>query len=132
MAKRSAMLKIQMASAFSVVTISSAVLLWAILSYPPDDRGVGTFLVGNCSTTSTINTAIHGLINVISSLFLGAGNYCMQVLISPSREEINKAHRKGTSLEVGVPSIRNLKYIGWYRITAWVAISLVATSLHIL
>ncbi|RBR09070.1 uncharacterized protein FIESC28_10010 [Fusarium coffeatum] len=77
MAKRSAMLKIQMASAFSVVTISSAVLLWAILSYPPDDRGVGTFLVGNCSTASTINTAIHGLINVISSLFLGAGNYCI-------------------------------------------------------
>lgn len=131
MAKRSAMLMLQAGAALLVLILSSVFLIWAVRFRPPV-RGVGDFLYGRCSTISFINFAIHVLINVISSLFLGAGNYCMQILIAPSREEINKAHRKGEYVEIGVPSVRNFWYIRWYRIAAWVFISLLATTLHVL
>lgn len=132
MAKRSAMLMMQMGIAITVLSIVSSVMLWAILSYPPDKRGIGTFYFGNCSGTSTVNTAIHVALNIVSSLFLGAGNYCMQILIAPSREEMDIAHRKGKVMEVGVPSIKNLRHIKWERTAAWLFIGLIATTLHVL
>lgn len=131
-AKRSAMLMTQMGVAIAVVLIVSSFLLWAVLSYPPDMRGVGTFYTGNCSSTSSANTAVHVILNIASSLFLGAGNYCMQILIAPSREEMDIAHRKGKTVEVGVPSIKNLRHISRKRTVAWLSIGLLGTTLHVL
>ncbi|KAF4974097.1 hypothetical protein FZEAL_8970 [Fusarium zealandicum] len=132
MAKRSAMLLMQMGIAILAVTIICSGMTWAILTYPPDERGIGTFFFGSCSSTSTINTAAHAGLNVVSSLFLGAGNYCMQILVAPSREEIDTAHRKGKVTEIGVPSLKNFRHIEKKRTTVWLIIGLVATTLHVL
>lgn len=132
MSKRSTMLKLHLSTAFLVVLLLLTFLIWANLTYAPDENGVGTFMFGHCSQTSAINTAVHILINVISSLFLSTGNYCMQILIAPSREEINTAHQKGRALEVGVPSIKNLFYIERKRTIAWCLLGILSTTLHIL
>ena len=52
--------------------------------------GFGTLLDGNCRTTRNLNLWLHLAINVLSTLLLGASNYCMQCLASPTREEIGK------------------------------------------
>ena len=56
----------------------------------------------------------------------------MQILIAPSREEMDIAHRKGKTVEVGVPSIKNLRHISWKRTVAWLSIGLLGTTLHVL
>jgi hypothetical protein len=48
---------------------------------------------GNCDVAFRWSTGLHLLINILGSA--GASNYCMQRLVAPIREEIDKAHEKG-------------------------------------
>ena len=50
---------------------------------------------GDCQQMKTIDTVSHLVINVLSTLLLGASNYAMQVLSAPTRENIDKAHPEG-------------------------------------
>ncbi|KAL4908768.1 hypothetical protein BDW74DRAFT_187317 [Aspergillus multicolor] len=129
--KRTAMLAIQIAISSLTVALIIGLMVWAVVTYPPNTRGVGTFSVGNCTTTTRLNSALHVALNILASLFLGAGNYCMQILVAPSRAELNKAHSKGKTLEIGVPSLKNLLSIGRIRVAGWVCIGVLATILHI-
>ena len=79
-----------------------------------------------------INSSVHVALNIISSLFLGAGNYCMQILVAPSRAEMDKAHSKGVSLSIGVPNVGNSRYIERKRVLGWVLIGMFAAILHLL
>jgi hypothetical protein len=94
--------------------------------------GIATAFTGNCKRASWITTALHLLINVLSSLLLGASNYCMQRLAAPSRKEIDKAHAKRKWLDVGVPNIRNLTHISNGRVSLWVLLGLSSLPLHLL
>ncbi|KAJ3534934.1 hypothetical protein NM208_g7344 [Fusarium decemcellulare] len=132
MAKRSTMLRTQLILALLVVIINLGFTAWAVTTSPHNSDGVGLLLSGNCRYVANVNSALHVGLNVLSSLFLGAGNYCMQVLVSPSREELDKAHRKGVSLEIGVPSIKNLRHIQPRRVILWLATGLVSVLLHLL
>ncbi|KAE8166654.1 hypothetical protein BDV40DRAFT_285404 [Aspergillus tamarii] len=124
------MLKTQMGIATIVVIFNLSITIWAVLSYPPDGRGVGTFSFSDCSSASALNSALHVALNIISSLFLGAGNYCMQILVAPSRDEIAQTHLKGSALEIGVLSMRNLRYIKKSRVAAWFGIGFIVGLLH--
>lgn len=48
------------------------------------------------------------IITVLGTLQLGASNYSMQCLSSPTRQEIDKAHSQGIWLDIGVPSLREM------------------------
>lgn len=63
---------------------------------------------------------------------LSAGNYCMQCFSSPTREEINRAHREGIWLDIGVPGIRNLNKISPARVLLWSLLGLSGIPLHLL
>ncbi|KAK2055805.1 hypothetical protein LY76DRAFT_607434 [Colletotrichum caudatum] len=132
MAKRSVMLTIQLGIAVFVFVLNLSVLLWLLQNYPVDGRGIGTFAFGKCQDLNFVNGAAHAVLNVLSSLFLASGNYCMQILVAPSRAEIDKARERGRSLEVGVPSIRNLRYIGLDRMLLWLSIGIMSTLLHLI
>ncbi|KAK8010178.1 hypothetical protein PG990_009143 [Apiospora arundinis] len=56
----------------------------------------------------------------------------MQILAAPTREEIDRAHAKNLSLELGVPSIKNLRYIKRTRFGLWLFIGLWSTVLHLI
>lgn len=131
MSKRSTMLRIQLAVAFAVVVTNFAVLIWALKSYPPDSSGLGTFYFGDCSQVSNANTGLHVALNIISSLFLAAANYCMQILVSPSRLEVLRAHSKGTSLVIGVQNITNLAFIDPQRRYLWLLLGFLSVVLHL-
>ncbi len=82
--------------------------------------GIGTVYNGDCSTVDTLATALHILINILSSMLLSASNYTMQVLSAPTRAEIDDAHVKGTWLDIGVASVRNIcGCISRHRIAMW-------------
>ena len=93
---------------------------------------ISAFYTGACSQSERISTRIHLVINILSTLLLGASNMCMQLLAAPTRSEIDRAHRDRYWLDIGVPSIRNLKYISRERLIVWVILGLSSVPLHFL
>ncbi|KAJ7255991.1 hypothetical protein C8J57DRAFT_1235892 [Mycena rebaudengoi] len=130
MAERSRILKRQLAVSVLVLAANLAGTIWVNTTYPPDRHGIGTFLYGDCTRISRISTAIHVVLNVLSGLLLGAGSYCMQLLVSPTRHEVDIAHARGAALDIGVPSVTNLPHIDCKRLVGWLALAVTATLLN--
>jgi hypothetical protein len=94
--------------------------------------GIGTMFAGSCDTIKDLSLWLHLAINVLSTLLLGGSNYTMQCLISPTRQEIDRAHSEKKWLDIGVPSIRNLKHIATTRMLLWVGLSFSSIPLHLM
>ena len=58
-------------------------------------------------------TFIHLIVNVSAALQLAASSYCMQILNSPLREEVDIGHAAKKWIYIGVPSFKNLQHIRW-------------------
>ena len=86
---------------------------------------------GNCKETGHLSLWLHLIINLLSTLLLGASNYSMQCLASPTREEVDKAHHQSTWLDIGVPSVRNLTRIARHRIILWWFLVISGVPLHL-
>ena len=116
----------------AVVFIINVILTtWAVASSGIQD-GVGTLQDGSCAKTKRLTFWTHLAINVLSTLLLGASNYSMQCLCSPTRSEIDEAHSQGIWLDIGVPSVRNLRRLSITRIILWWLLSLSSIPLHLL
>ena len=131
MSKRKNMLRLQLGLAVLVVVINISIVIWLWIAHPPV-RGTGTLLMGDCTLTSYINTGTHIVLNIVSTAFLGAANYCMQVLVAPSREEIEAVHKRGKSLNIGIQSVYNAFHVHWHRRSIWIALVIVSTMLHLM
>lgn len=114
----------------TTMAINLTLTIWAFKHYEIEE-GVGTILDGSCSETKKLAIWPHLGINVLSTLLLGASNYTMQCLCSPTREDIDRAHSQDIWLNIGTPSIRNLLAISRSRMLLWwlVAISSVPLPL---
>lgn len=125
-------------------TISMAVLLVNVILISiagglaekhPQNRGFSVTQVlyeGSCTLTKRWNTALHLIINVLSTTIIGASNYCMQSLVAPNREEVDKSHAQKRWLDIGVPSVRNFSAVGRYRTILWFILLVTATPFHLL
>ena len=118
-------------AAFTVLSINLSTLLW-MAHYYQLEHGVGTLFTGSCAKAKSINTWVGLGINALCSILLGASNYCMQCLTSPTRQEVNKAHKSKRLLQIGVPSVRNLKAMSLNRVLLWFGLGLSAFPLHFL
>lgn len=105
--------------------------VWASSKYGLRE-GVGTIHEGSCRRTRSLSLWLHIIINLLSTTLLGASNYTMQCLTSPTRDEIDKAHARHDWLDIGVPSLRNLRRISWNRIGLWWMLALSGIPLHLL
>lgn len=83
-------------------------------------------------TSADFVIGIHAVINILGTLLLGASNYVMQVLGAPTRQQVDAAHHKQTSLFIGVPNLRNLRWVGAKRLIVWLLLALSALPLHLL
>ena len=94
----------------------------------------GALLRSECRITSAVNTFLHLVVNIISTALLGCSNLCMQLLVAPTRKEVNSAHKKEppVSLDIGIPSFGNLRSISHRRVTAWVLLGTASLPLHLL
>ena len=115
----------------TVCLINIFLTIWGARTYEVSGQ-VGTIQEGSCNTTKTLATWAHLVINVLSTLLLGASNYSMQCLSSPTRKDVDKAHSRKIWLDIGVPSIRNLIHIAPMRRRMWWTLAISSIPLHLL
>lgn len=87
-----------------------------------------------CKKTALYSRYLHLLLNVLATLALGATNYTMQILASPIRDDLDRAHKEGVWLHFGVSGLKNLRprRIGWRRVLTIGALFLSSFPIHTL
>ena len=95
-------------------------------------NGIGTLYEGDCNTVKRADTVIHLFLNVLGVVMLAASNYTTQCLSSPTRKEIDKAHRQRRALDIGLPSIFNLMFLSRPKVMLWSFLMLCTLPLHLL
>lgn len=116
----------------AVLCFNVAFTIYLIATHPPSSDGVGVVAMGNCSTISSSSTIIHILINICSSVVVAASNYNMQCLTAPTRADVDDAHKRGKPLQIGVQSLGNLRFVRWWKICMWIALTFSTVPLHFL
>jgi hypothetical protein len=87
---------------------------------------------GTAETVSWYSSAIHIAINALSTVLLAASNYTMQVLSSPTRSDIDKAHLRKEYLDIGFLSRRNLSRISKRRLVLFLLMGFSTIPIHLL
>jgi len=128
---RSRMLATQQIVASLVLVANTTWVTWALSKFGTS-LGIGTMYVGSCVTAKRLNVWLHLLINILSTLLLGASNYCMQLFVGPTRHEVDVAHRKKNWLHIGVSSIKNLRQISAMSVVTWCCFGCSSALLHLL
>jgi hypothetical protein len=64
------------------------------------DREGGVPYKGPCFKTNSLSLISHLIINILDSILLNASNYAMQVLASPTREQVDTAHKRHCFLRI--------------------------------
>jgi hypothetical protein len=106
-----------------------------LASRDPDNGSFSSSVVlyrGSCGVSKRWDTALHLIINVLSTCILAASNYCMQTLVAPTREEVDAHHAQRKWLDIGTASVKNLSVIGRDRLALWVILMLTATPFHLM
>ena len=116
-------------TALLVLIINISVMIWATAKYPLAGH-VGLLFNGDCAKAKSINAWLQVAVNILSTVLLGASNYCMQCLSSPTREEVDRAHARGVFLHIGVPSAHSIWGIGRRRRSLWLVLAISALPLH--
>ncbi|KAI4152881.1 MAG: hypothetical protein LQ340_002647 [Diploschistes diacapsis] len=56
----------------------------------------------------------------------------MQVLVAPTRANVDKAHPLGKVLDIGISGFGNWRFMGWNRRICWLSLTLSTIPLHLL
>jgi len=95
-------------------------------------NGVATLYTGDCTTISRVDSGLHIAINFLSTAFLSASNYVMQILNAPTRKQVNDFHARGVSLHIGIPSFENAMRLRKRQTILWAVLGISAIPLHLL
>ncbi|KAI3336909.1 hypothetical protein HD806DRAFT_475133 [Xylariaceae sp. AK1471] len=118
----------------TLVALSAVLLVLSSLSLRNGAQKTIFFYSGDCDegNVSHLNTGLHFLINVVSTLVLASSNFFMQILNAPSREEVDAAHAKAYWLIIGVSSVGNIFRVSRFKLWCWVALLLSSVPIHLL
>lgn len=119
------------ATAVFVCLLNITLTLWAVINHKVED-GLSYLYTGSCQEVATMSLWIHLGINAMSTMLLSASNYTMQVISSPTRKEVDKAHARTKWLDIGIPSTRNLRAISWTRVVMWAVLGMSSIPLHLM
>ncbi|KAI2463253.1 hypothetical protein F4781DRAFT_133484 [Annulohypoxylon bovei var. microspora] len=87
---------------------------------------------GDCKTANSFNLVLHFLLNLISTLTLASAGVFMQILSSPSRQEIDYAHLQLRSLDIGISSIKNVWFVSRMKSLGWFVLFVSSVPIHLL
>ncbi|OMP88404.1 hypothetical protein BK809_0003161 [Diplodia seriata] len=122
-----------MGAVLSVCTLVTNIVVLAVTSAMADHQSdIATIRKGDCSEMEHLQLGIHLAINAISTLLLGASNYCMQCLSAPTRADVDQAHRRGMWLDIDIPSPRNFRFIRPIKSLYWCLLAISSVPLHLL
>ena len=88
--------------------------------------------VGGCDRADRIGIGLRALVNIFGVALLAGANYAFQVLSSPTRREVDRAHGRKRWLDIGVPSVRNLRHISGFRATLASIVLFTAVSIQVM
>ncbi|KAH7076743.1 hypothetical protein BKA63DRAFT_288711 [Paraphoma chrysanthemicola] len=114
-----------------VLGINIAILVLGATREGGFKDGFAVPMSGVAEDVSWWSSAFHILINALSTLLLAASNYTMQVLSSPTRKDIDKAHARHEHLDIGVLSMRNLGRIPRRRLFLFILMGLSSIPIHL-
>lgn len=125
------------AALVNTVLIASVSVLLTILSAIALSEAGGfnkplIFFTGACGIAGALNTTLHIIINILSTATLASSNMFMQVLNAPSREEVDRSHARGSWLEIGVLSGRNIFRLSPFKTIAWLGFLISSIPIHLL
>ncbi|KAJ4983765.1 hypothetical protein SVAN01_10743 [Stagonosporopsis vannaccii] len=112
-----------------VLLLNLILTIWASTRGRSND---GHIYKGSCEAAKRYNMGLHVVINVLSTLLLGASNYSMQCLSAPTRKIIDQAHQNGRWVEIGVQSLKNLRWAVTWKKVVWGLLALSSLPLHLL
>ncbi|KAI0013844.1 hypothetical protein F4779DRAFT_638995 [Xylariaceae sp. FL0662B] len=113
-------------------TLLLIILLISITHIDSPLQRATIFHEGICDDTAKINLALHLVINLVSSAVLASSNFFMQVLSAPSRKEIDEAHLYLRSLDIGLPSVKNIRFMSRFKLICWLVFFLSSFPVHLL
>jgi hypothetical protein len=97
----------------------------------PGDDSV-TIFSGQCEQMRETAVGMHFVISVLGTLLLVASSTTMACITAPTREEVDRAHKKGFSVDIGVVGMRNFRFLGWKQRGLLVVLVLVTMPLLML
>ena len=115
-----------------VLLINSFFLIWIKSRFTANGDGIITVFIGSCNKKRALSAWSHAVINICSTLLLSASNNAMQCLVAPTRADIDKAHKQNEWLDIGIQSLRNLRYLDYKRFALWTTLALSSVPLHLL
>ena len=89
------------------------------------------FFKGSCNKSRSINLWLHLALNIFSTGVLASSNFFMQVLGSPSRKEVDRAHRERKYLSIGLSGLRNLSGISGRKACLFVLFAATSFAFHV-
>ncbi|PTD06335.1 hypothetical protein FCULG_00011779 [Fusarium culmorum] len=128
---------------FNIIAVFLITLFGAILVIVGTQQPAGTsqkpggisaqfiFFEGDCKRSKSINTWLHLLLNAFSTGVLASSNFFMQILSSPTRSEIEKAHNANCALKIGVQSLRNIFWTSKIKFVCWILFFIRSFPLHL-
>jgi len=134
MSHRKVLLWVAFSTCFVVFLINLALVLLAYthLSKDSPDNYVRSLYSGDCNQVKRAGTGAHLVINILSTLMLWASNLALQLIGAPTRKAIDAAHKKGTWLDVGIVSLRNLSSIPKMNLLVWIILASSSLPIHFL
>ncbi|GAM90474.1 hypothetical protein ANO11243_085180 [Dothideomycetidae sp. 11243] len=118
-------------SATALVLLLNVSIIAYVRAHYASDSGSSQLTSGDCSRVNRVKTGTHLVINLLATGLLSASNYAMQVLISPTRGEVDRAHAKRKWLDIGLPSLRNIPMISKWRLLLWFGLVMSSLPLHL-
>ena len=115
-----------------VFNITVAVVASKNYSKPNDGGSARTILTDDCEKVRHMNTWAHLVINLMSTIMLSASNFAMQCLSAPTRAEVDRAHAKKHWVDIGVLSLRNIRFIERKRVILLALLGISSLPLHML
>ena len=91
-----------------------------------------TFYNGSCSASSKIYSGTHLLTNIASTIIFMTSTACIQVLLAPSRADIDNCHEQHSWIHVGVINYRNFAKIPISRACLAALLAISSLPLHLL
>jgi hypothetical protein len=131
LSKRSIVLALYTMLAGVILISNLGFTLWGVKHYP-SPHGIGIIYQGNCALVKRLNLWLHLLINFMGTAMLMASNYCMQIQGSPTRKDVDRAHARGHWVDIGVPSLRNLQWVGNWKRFSWMLLCLSSLPVHLM
>lgn len=115
-------------------TILVAVFVSLILAISKASLFAGESVIfsGSCTIALNINQGLHAAVNVFAVVTIAGANYVFQVLSSPTRAEVDAAHKQRKWLDIGIPSVRNFAHISASRTILAIVILFAALATQVI